>query len=72
MLIKTASGEGGPRYLIQEHAGADSYTLAAFDTLEIAGVVLRYLKGSVRRAVEQETAVNALREYDRRSAAARQ
>ena len=67
MTIRTIPIKGGTRYFIEDHY--QRATICYFDDLETAGLVLRYLKGSVMRSGDQERALQAMRDYDTRKGA---
>ncbi len=63
MTIKTITGKK-TRYYIENERGE---TVAYFDSLDIAGVVLRYLSGAFIHKKDAETARAAMQEYDNRN-----
>ena len=62
MTIKQVSGRK-PRYFIENEDGG---TVAFFDSLDVAGVVLRYLSGAPMHKKDAETARAAMQAFDKR------
>jgi len=59
--ISIGANSGKKRYFIKDDDGGP---IAAFDSLEVAGAVIRYLKGAPMARKDNEKAVDALRAYD--------
>ena len=69
MTVRTVPlKDGGVRYLVQEDRDFGKVdTVAYFDNdFQKAGIVLRYLKGSVMCTSDQKAALRAMQEYDQR------
>ena len=62
MTIKQVSGRK-PRYFIENEDGG---TVAFFDSLDVAGVVLRYLSGAPMHKKDAEAARAAMQAFDKR------
>ncbi len=64
-LSKKSTRDGRTRYYIQEMDGrSQPNTIAWFDTLGEAAVVLRYLKGAWMENGDQRTALRLINEWD--------
>ena len=69
MFIRSFRISGGNRYSILEtEDGVNKNTIAWFDSLEDAGLVLRYLKGAWMPKEDQITALRLIHEWDAREA----
>lgn len=70
MIMQKISSREGCAYTIQEQSGLDDpVTLAEFSTFKAAGLVMRYLKGSVMRSGDQAAALELMQDYDARQRA---
>ena len=61
LLIGTKRDERRQRYYIRDDKGG---CIAYFDSLEIAGAVMRYLKGAPMAKADNAKAVEALQNFD--------
>ena len=62
--VNTGAHGRKPRYFIENEDGG---TVAHFDSLDVAGVVLRYLSGAPMHKKDAEVAWDAMQAFDTRN-----